>query len=320
MSLPCRSNLRFAAMNTNAFNSTRQALAALVMTLLCWSCAIASSPAAIPDEELVRFVQGYLQAAEQPSPEAEVAHYANRVRYFDSGTVDRTHVAEDQRRYYKTWPQRSFELVDGPMIIGQEGEAATVQFTIRYDLRGESRRATGMTENSMQVRRFGDDLRIVAMSERKANARSTFSRKLEEPRQKKPQVRSTLPPVQVSPPPAPLPEAPNLPAKEPDPGVASERASTKSKSKVMDPEAPPTQSNSKPQSLPPSSNSASAPVTAAAPTPAPAPAKATPVPNSPGFVYPPGTEQTPRNMIDVRDYGSGQKVKDPRTGQVFIVP
>jgi hypothetical protein len=27
-----------------------------------------------------------------------------------------------------------------------------------------------------------------------------------------------------------------------------------------------------------------------------------------------------KNMIDVRDFQAGQKVKDPRTGQIFLVP
>lgn len=50
------------------------------------------------------------------------------------------------------------------------------------------------------------------------------------------------------------------------------------------------------------------------------PAFATRVPGHPGFVYPPGVEQDLKNMIDVRDFAPGQKVKDPRTGQIFLVP
>jgi hypothetical protein len=47
---------------------------------------------------------------------------------------------------------------------------------------------------------------------------------------------------------------------------------------------------------------------------------ATPVPGKHGFVYPPGMEQDPKNMLDVRDFTPGQKVKDPRSGKVFLVP
>jgi hypothetical protein len=45
-----------------------------------------------------------------------------------------------------------------------------------------------------------------------------------------------------------------------------------------------------------------------------------PVPGRKGFVYPPGSDQKPENMVDVRDFTPGQKVRDPRTGKIFLVP
>jgi hypothetical protein len=68
-----------------------------------------------------------------------------------------------------------------------------------------------------------------------------------------------------------------------------------------------------------------------APTPAPvttvvtpaapaAPTYGTPVPGRRGFVYPPGVDTKPENMVDVRDFQPGQKVRDPRTGKIFLVP
>ncbi len=44
------------------------------------------------------------------------------------------------------------------------------------------------------------------------------------------------------------------------------------------------------------------------------------VPGKPGFVYPPGVEQETKQMLDVRGLSAGQKVRDPRTGQIFLVP
>lgn len=61
--------------------------------------------------------------------------------------------------------------------------------------------------------------------------------------------------------------------------------------------------------------------TSAATEPAPAAAPfAEAVPGKSGFVYPPGVEHDLKNMLDVRDFSPGQKVKDPRTGKVFVVP
>lgn len=45
-----------------------------------------------------------------------------------------------------------------------------------------------------------------------------------------------------------------------------------------------------------------------------------PVPGKRGFAFPPGVAEETKNMIDVRDFQPGQKVKDPRTGEVFLVP
>lgn len=69
--------------------------------------------------------------------------------------------------------------------------------------------------------------------------------------------------------------------------------------------------------VPPTSPTPSAP---AAPPVAAAPTYGTPVPGRRGFVYPPGVDAKPENMVDVRDFTPGQKVRDPRTGKIFLVP
>lgn len=47
---------------------------------------------------------------------------------------------------------------------------------------------------------------------------------------------------------------------------------------------------------------------------------ARPVPGHPGFVYPPGVKEELKNMLDVRGCASGEKMRDPRTGNTFLVP
>jgi hypothetical protein len=62
-----------------------------------------------------------------------------------------------------------------------------------------------------------------------------------------------------------------------------------------------------------------APPVPPAPTSSPA-SYGSPVPGRKGFVFPPGSDQKAENMVDVRDFTPGQKVRDPRTGKVFLVP
>lgn len=72
---------------------------------------------------------------------------------------------------------------------------------------------------------------------------------------------------------------------------------------------------------PPSSTVQTPPSAPVNTTPAPeSPSYGKPVPGRQGFVYPPGVDAKPENMVDVRDFTPGQKVRDPRTGKIFLVP
>lgn len=74
----------------------------------------------------------------------------------------------------------------------------------------------------------------------------------------------------------------------------------------------------------PVASGASAEVAEASPVAAPpvpkGPTFGLPVPGSPGLVYPPGAEKTPENRVDVRGIPPGTKVRDPATGNIFLVP
>jgi hypothetical protein len=77
----------------------------------------------------------------------------------------------------------------------------------------------------------------------------------------------------------------------------------------------PTTETTLPQPPPPPTTTTTTTTTTTAPA-----TYGSPVPGRKGFVYPPGSEQKPENMVDVRDFTPGQKVRDPRTGKVFLVP
>ncbi|HSI63209.1 MAG TPA: hypothetical protein VLE43_08815 [Candidatus Saccharimonadia bacterium] len=80
-----------------------------------------------------------------------------------------------------------------------------------------------------------------------------------------------------------------------------------------------------PADAPPTTTTTTTETTTTAPPVPPAPTSSpasygSPVPGRKGFVFPPGSEQKAENMVDVRDFTPGQKVRDPRTGKVFLVP
>jgi hypothetical protein len=113
------------------------------------------------------FIESYLAAAERPSPEGEVAFYASSVDYFDSGPVARDFVQQDQRRYYKRWPNRRFELIGEPKVTRASNSGASVRFQVRYELQGREGKSSGQIENFLRLRRTEEGLKIAAIRERK---------------------------------------------------------------------------------------------------------------------------------------------------------
>lgn len=81
-----------------------------------------------------------------------------------------------------------------------------------------------------------------------------------------------------------------------------------------------TRVESAPVTPPPPTTTSTTTTTVTPSAPASAPTYGTPVPGRRGFVYPPGVDTKPENMVDVRDFQPGQKVRDPRTGKIFLVP
>ena len=114
-----------------------------------------------------RFVEDYLEAAEQRTPEEEVSFFADRVDYFDSGKVNRRFIEKDQRNYYKRWTSRTFDLIGEPEVIRSSADSATVRFRARYALRNNADFSQGQVEEIVRLQRTGDGWKIAGIRERK---------------------------------------------------------------------------------------------------------------------------------------------------------
>jgi peptidoglycan hydrolase-like protein with peptidoglycan-binding domain len=122
---------------------------------------------AIGNDDVQRFVQRYIRASEEPTPDTELALYGETVDYFGSGKVSRGHIEKDQREYYRRWPSRDFELEAEPQITDRTGNSATVRYRMSYRLRRGDEAASGQTEHIVRLRKSGDELKIVGIRERK---------------------------------------------------------------------------------------------------------------------------------------------------------
>lgn len=114
-----------------------------------------------------RFVEDYLEAAEQPAPEQEVSFFADRVDYFDSGKVNRRFIEKDQRNYYRRWSSRNFDLIGEPEVVRSSEDSATVRFRVRYALKSNADSSQGKVEEIVRLQRTGDGWKIAGIRERK---------------------------------------------------------------------------------------------------------------------------------------------------------
>ena len=126
--------------------------------------------------------------------------------------------------------------------------------------------------------------------------------------------RSTPTPTPVPPPPPPTPSPAHRTASH-----ASPRPMSASPSPGRSPRQKAHASPSPAKKASPSEKKGNAGPASPSQKPAQSPAFATakPVPDKPGYVFSPSQ---PTKYVDVSGYAPGSKVKDPYSGQIFIVP
>ena len=119
-------------------------------------------------ERLHDYVAAFVLAGLDRNVGAEVEFYADRVEYYDSGTMDREKIRLDLKRYDEQWPERHFWIAGKITIEPQGDNRLRVTFPLGFKLRNGNRIASGKVDKTLVLEKTGDDLQIVAVNERKA--------------------------------------------------------------------------------------------------------------------------------------------------------
>ena len=117
---------------------------------------------------LRHYVGAFVLAGLDPRGGAEVDFFADRVQYYDQGVIGREKVRENLQRYAARWPERRFWLAGDITIEPQNGNRVRVTFPLRYEVRNGAKHSSGKIDKTLILEPAGDDLQIVAVSERKA--------------------------------------------------------------------------------------------------------------------------------------------------------
>jgi len=122
----------------------------------------------ISTERLRDYVGAFVHAAVDPHVGSEADFFADRVKYYDQGVIDREQIRNDLQDYAARWPERRFWFVGNITIEPQRRNRVQVTFPLQYELRNGATYSSGTINKTLVLKPVGNDLQIVAVNERKA--------------------------------------------------------------------------------------------------------------------------------------------------------
>jgi peptidoglycan hydrolase-like protein with peptidoglycan-binding domain len=133
---------------------------------------VADSGSAAPEfssERLRDYVAAFVLAGLDKNVGAETEFFADRVEYYDSGTMDREKIREDLKRYDERWPERHFWVAGAINIEPQSENRLRVTFPLGFKLRNGNKNSSGKINKTLVLEAAGDDLQIVSVNEQKSD-------------------------------------------------------------------------------------------------------------------------------------------------------
>ncbi len=119
-------------------------------------------------ERLRDYVGAFVLAGLDPHVGSEADFFADRVKYYDQGVIDREQIRNDLQDYAAHWPERRFWFVGNIKIEPQHRKRVRVTFPLRYELRNGATSSSGTINKTLVLESAGDDLQIVEVNETKA--------------------------------------------------------------------------------------------------------------------------------------------------------
>jgi putative peptidoglycan binding protein len=138
----------------------------------------AQNAGAVAKAEIRNFLRRYFDACQSPSPDDELAFYAERVEYFDHGVVDKPYIRNELAVYDQRWPSRKYTL-GGSLRVVRSGNNTIAKIRIAFDVANpeHGRKANGRTDDTINLAKRGDSLEIVSIKEARVRRPSRHRRR-----------------------------------------------------------------------------------------------------------------------------------------------
>ena len=116
-------------------------------------------------ERLRDYVGAFVLAGLDKNVGSETEFFADRIEYYDQGTMDRDKIREDLKRYDERWPERHFWSAGNITVEPQSDNRVRVTFPLGFKLRNGNKQSSGKVDKTLILEAAGDDLQIVAVNE-----------------------------------------------------------------------------------------------------------------------------------------------------------
>jgi peptidoglycan hydrolase-like protein with peptidoglycan-binding domain len=128
--------------------------------------------------EIRNFLRRYLDACQSPRPDDELAFYADKVEYYDHGVVEKSYIRNELAVYDQRWPSRKYTLGDS-LRVARVGNNTVVRVRVSFEVANNerNRRASGRTDNTINLSKRGDSLQILSIKEARVRRPSRHRRK-----------------------------------------------------------------------------------------------------------------------------------------------
>ena len=126
------------------------------------------SAARVNADRLRDYVAAFVLAGLDKNVGAETEFFADRVEYYEQGTMDRENIREDLKRYDEQWPERHFWIAGAINIEPQNDNRVRVTFPLGFKLRKANKTLNGKVEKTLLLEPTDEDFQIVAVNERKS--------------------------------------------------------------------------------------------------------------------------------------------------------
>ena len=138
----------------------------------------AQNAGAVAKAEIRNFLRRYFDACQSPSPDDELAFFAERVEYFDHGVVDKPYIRNELAVYDQRWPGRKYTLGDSLRVV-RTGNNTIAKIRVAFDVANpeHSRKANGRTDDTFNLAKRGDSLEIVSIKEARVRRPSRHRRR-----------------------------------------------------------------------------------------------------------------------------------------------